>query len=106
MAGHGWESATFEMKTRPNRVERDIERKDLLMPQGFGLKLFAECLACGLLVGVGFLFGPLTVVGFALDGHAPWIWPTIGVVSLVAGLLMFVYVRHDAKDFVASLDES
>jgi hypothetical protein len=63
-------------------------------------------LACGLLVGVGFLSGPLTIVGFALDGHAPWIWPTIGVLSLCAGLLMFVYVRHDAKDFDASLDES
>jgi hypothetical protein len=43
--------------------------------------------------------------GFALDGHAPWIWPTIGVVSLCAGLSMFVYVRHDAKDFIASVDE-
>lgn len=103
---HGWESASFEMNTRPNRAERDIERKDLLMPQGFGLKLFAECLGCGLLVGVGLLFGPLTVVGFALDGHAPWIWPTIGVVSLVAGLSMFAYVRHDVRDFVGSLDES
>ena len=102
---HGWESASFEMNTRPDKVERDISRKDLMLPSGFGLKLFAECLGCGVLVGVGFLFGPLTIVGFALDGHAPWIWPTIGVVSLCAGLSMFVYVRHDAKDFIASVDE-
>ena len=76
------------------------------MPQGFGLRLFAECLACGVLLGIGFLLGPLMVVGFALDGHAPWVWPTIGVFSLCAGLSMFFFVRHDVKDFVGSLDES
>ena len=74
--------------------------------RGFGLKLFAECLACGLLVGIGFLWGPLTIIAFATDGHAPWFWPTIGGVSLAAALLMFAYVRRDVKDFVGSLDES
>ena len=101
----GWERASFDWRTKPNRVERDISRSDLILPGGFGLKLFAECLACGLLVGIGFLWGPLTIVAFAQDGHAPWFWPTIGGVSLGAGLLMFAYVRKDVKDFVTSLDE-
>jgi len=77
-----------------------------MLPNGFGVKLLAECFACGLLVAIGFLWGPLTIVGFALDGHAPWLWPTIGATSVVLALLMFVYVRRDVKDFVASLDES
>ena len=93
------------MNTRPRRVERDIERKDLALPSGFGLTLLVECLACGLLVGVGFLWGPLTIVAFAEDGRAPWFWPTIGGASLVVALLMFVYVRRDVKDFVDSIDE-
>ena len=52
------------------------------------------------------LWGPLTIVGIFLDGHAPWTWPVIGAASLCFGLLMFVYVRHDVKDFIASVDES
>jgi hypothetical protein len=94
------------MNTRPDRVERDITRTDLILPGGFGLKLLAECLAAGLLLGIGFLWGPLTIVGIFLDGRAPWTWPAIGAASLVSGLLMFAYVRHDVKDFMASIDES
>jgi hypothetical protein len=94
------------MNTRPDRVERDIARTDLILPGGFGVKLFAECLAAGLLFALGFLWGPLTVLGIFLDGHAPWTWPVIGSASLVVGLLMFAYVRHDVKDFIASIDES
>jgi hypothetical protein len=94
------------MNTRPDRVDRDIGRRDLLLPGGFGVKLFAECLACGVLVAMGFLWGPLTIVAIAHEGHAPWFWPTIGGVSLGVALLMFAYVRWDAKDFMASVDES
>jgi hypothetical protein len=101
----GWERASFDMKTRPNRVERHIARPDLMLPAGFGLKLFAECLACGLLVGIGLLWGPLTVVAIGQEGHAPWFWPTIGGVSLGLALSMFVYVRRDVKDVIASIDE-
>jgi hypothetical protein len=102
----GWDRASFEMNTRPDRVERDIERSDLLLPSGFGAKLFFECLACGVLVGVGFLWGPLTIVAMAFDGNAPWFWPTIGGFSLVMAFVMFVYVRADVKDVIAELGES
>ena len=54
---------------------------------------------------IGFLWGPLTIVAFGLDGHAPWFWPAIGAFSLLMALVMFVYVRRDVKDFVAELDE-
>jgi hypothetical protein len=101
----GWERASFDMNTKPNRVERNITRTDLMLPGGFGLKLLAECLAVGLLFSLGFLWGPLTVLGIFLDGHAPWTWPALGAASVVCGLLMFVYVRHDVKDFMASIDE-
>jgi hypothetical protein len=102
--GKGWDRASFEMNTRPNRVERDVSRKNLMLPKGFGVKLFFECMACGLLVGIGFLWGPLTIVAIGLDGHAPWFWPVIGAVSLGLGLLMFFYVRSDVKDVLSELD--
>jgi len=92
------------MNTRPDRVERDVSRKDLMLPKGFGVKLFLECMACGVLVGVGFLWGPLTIAAIGFDGHAPWFWPLIGVVSLGLGLLMFFYVRSDVKDVLSDLD--
>jgi len=101
----GWDRASFEMNTRADRVERDIERKDLMLPSGFGVKLFAERLACGVLVGVGLLWGPLTIAAFALDGDAPWFWPAIGGFSILLALVMFVYVRRDVRDIVAELEE-
>ena len=103
---HGWESASFEMNTKPDRVERDISRKDLALPSGFGPKLFAECLVCGVLVSAGFFWGPLSIVAFALNGHAPWFWPAIGAAAIVITLLMFWYVRRDVGVFIDSLDES
>jgi hypothetical protein len=102
----GWDRASFEMNTKPDRVERDIGRPDLMLPAGFGAKLLAECLACGLLMAMGFLWIPLTIVAFAHEGHAPWFWPTIGGASLGTALFMFVYVRRDVKDFIVSIDES
>src|SRR5213594_341467 len=102
----GWDRASLEMKTRPIRVERDISRRDLMLPSGFGLKLFLECLACGALVGVGFFWGPLSIVAFGLDGQAPWFWPVIGGASLAIALLIFAYVRRDVKDFIGSIDET
>jgi hypothetical protein len=102
----GWDRASFQMNTRPRRVERDISRKDLRLPEGFGLKLVGECLACGALVAFGFFWGPLSVVAFAQDGHAPWFWPVLAGVALLAALLMFVYVRWDVKDVLEEIDES
>jgi len=102
----GWDRASFEMNTRPIRVERDISRRDLMLPSRFGPALFAECLACGVLVGAGFFWGPLTIAAVMLGGGAPWFWPTMACVCLTIALLMLAYVRHDVKDLIDSIDES
>jgi hypothetical protein len=103
--GKGWERASFEFNTRPNRVERNISRRDLLIPSGTGLTLFADCMACGALLGLLFWF-PLSLTSFLMGGDQPWLWWTIGGASLGLGLLLFAYARWDLVRFMRSLDES
>jgi len=101
--GKGWERASIVFNTRPNRVPRNITRRDLLIPSGTGLALFGECMACGALFALA-LFFPLGVVSILLGGDQSWFWWTIGGACLAFGPVLFVYARWDLKDFIRSLE--
>ena len=101
----GWERASIEANTRPNRVKRIISRRDLMIPSGTGVALFGECMARGALFALA-LFFPLGAVAILLGGDQPWFWWTIGGASLGIGPLIFAYASWDMKDFICSLEES
>ncbi len=100
----GWERASIEFNTRPNRVKRNISRRDLLIPSGTGLGLFGECMACGALFALA-LFFPLGIVAILLGGDQPWFWWTIGGSAPGFGLLIFAYASWDMRHFIRSLQD-
>lgn len=100
----GWDRASIEFHTRPNRVKRNISRRDLLIPSGTGLALFGECMACGAFLALTLWF-PLAMVSILLGGDQPWLWWTIGGASLGFGPLLFAYASWDLKHFIRSLEE-
>ena len=96
--GKGWDRASFELNTRPDKMSRDVGREDLLVPTIVGggpLKLAGLCLACGLMLAVLWLWPILTIAGILGLGLDLWIYPVIGGIGFVAGAALFVFSRWD-----------
>ena len=92
----------MDMKVRPNKVERDIGRNDLVLVIGPGSpKMLAGTLVAA--VGItAMLVWPLTTIFLILTGlHAPddWFWGTVGVLTLVFWATLYTLaVRETADD--------
>jgi hypothetical protein len=97
-----WDRASFEMNTRPIRVERDITRADLAAPsKGSLLILTLACIACGLGLAFLFVFWPLMLVALLDVGVGRWIVPAVlasGVVFAAWLLIWELRVRRDVRD--------
>jgi hypothetical protein len=96
--GKGWDRASFDLNTRPDKMYRDIGQKDLLVPVGGGaLKLAGLCLACGLMLAVLWLWPILTIAGILGLGLDLWLYPLIASVGLLTAVSLFVFSRWDFK---------
>jgi hypothetical protein len=97
-----WDRPSMDMKVRPNKVERDIGRRDLVLVIGPGSpKMLAGTLVAA--VGItAMLVWPLTTVFLILTGlHAPddWFWGTVGALTLVFWATLYTLaVRETAGD--------
>ena len=97
----GWERASIGMNTRPNRVERDIRREDLLAPSGGRLAtLFAECLLCGVLAAVLYVFFPLLLIAFVGFDLGPWLLGAVAVGAVATATALFVWELRARQDFL------
>jgi hypothetical protein len=98
--GKGWDRASFDMNTRPDKIYRDIGQEELLVSTAVGggaLKLAGLCFACGLLLAVLWLWPILTIAGILGLGLDLWLYPVITSVGFVAGVALFVFSRWDFK---------
>jgi hypothetical protein len=97
-----WERASFEMNTRPIRVERDVTQADLIVPRiGSLVALVLACLGCGLGLAMLFVFWPLMLVALLDIGVGRWIIPAVLVSSAVFAVVLFIWelqVRRDVAD--------
>lgn len=98
--GKGWDRASFDLNTRPDKIYRDIGQKDLLVPTAVGrggLKLAGLCLAGGLMLAVLWLWPILTIAGILGLGLDLWLYPVIASVGLLTAVPLFVFSRWDFK---------
>ena len=83
---------------RPDRIERDISRIDLLVPTGDGtIRLLAICMACGVMLSLLFVWTTLAL--FAIVGlvSARWVYAIVLAVAIVSGLALFVFASWDFR---------
>lgn len=98
-----WDRASFAFRTRPIKVERDISRQDLLIPDSDSLlKLFAGCLACGAMISVLWGWFGLTLVTLFFGlGDGPWFWWVMLAIGVGSTAVLFAYAAwertHDAE---------
>jgi hypothetical protein len=79
--GKGWERASFEMNTRPDKIVRDISQADL----------FALCAACGLMIAALYVWTTLLAVSILGLGLGRWFYPVVlaSAAVITAGLYVF-----------------
>ena len=98
MGTKGWDRASLDLNVRPNKVERDISRADLLVPTDDSrLRLLAVCLACGAMISLLFVWTVLAM--FALMGlvSARTVYTVVVGAAIVAGLALFAFATWDFK---------
>ena len=98
----GWDRASFEFRTRPVNVERDITSADLVAPRnGSLLVLTLGCIGCGLGLAFLFVFWPLMLVALLDVGVGRWILPAVVASGLVFAAWLFAWelrVRRDVAE--------
>jgi hypothetical protein len=96
-----WDRPSLDLKVRPNRLIRNIGRKDLLIPRGPSkLRMLALTLVGGIAMAVLYVWPPLMIVVLVTPvavGAAFWL--ALGVAALVFWLTLFTLaVRESAAD--------
>lgn len=99
-----WERASFQVNTRPIKVERDIWRDDLLAPSHERpIVLAALCLLCGLLLSVLYVYFPLLLITFAGFDLGGWLMGSVAVGAVASAVVLYRWERRDERDFLSEL---
>ena len=99
-----WERASFQMNTRPIRVERGIRRADLLAPShSHPVVLAAMCLLCGLMLSVLYVYFPLLLVTFAGFDLGGWLLGSVALGAVASAVGLYRWERRGERDFVNEL---
>jgi hypothetical protein len=99
-----WERPSFEINTRPIKVERDIRREDLLAPShSKPLTLAALCLVCGVMLAVLYVYFPLLLITFAGVDLGGWLMGSVAVGAVASAVLLYRWERRDERDFLNEL---
>lgn len=99
-----WDRPSLEMNTRPIKVERDIRREDLLAPaHERSVVLAAQCLLCGLMLSVLYVYFPLLLITFAGFDLGAWLMGSFVVGAVAGAVLLYVWERRDERDFLSEL---
>lgn len=96
-----WERASFQVNTRPIKVERDIRREDLLTPSHHNpVLLAAACLLCGLMISVLYVFFPLLLITFAGFDLGPWLMGSVLVGAIACAIALYAWEIRAQRDFL------
>jgi hypothetical protein len=99
-----WDRPSFEMNTRPIKVERDIRREDLLTPSLGGTAfLAAACLLCGVMLSVLYVYFPLLLITFAGFDLGAWLLGSVLVGAIASSVGLYVWETRAERDFLNEL---
>ena len=99
-----WDRPSFEINTRPIKVERDSRRADLLAPSHTRPAVLGVlCLLCGLMLSVLYVYVPLLLITFAGFDLGPWLLGSVLVGAAASASALYVWERRDERDFLDEL---
>jgi len=94
----GWDRASLDLNTRPDKVVRDISRDDLLVPTDVGdgrLRLAGLCAACGVMLALLWVWTALMLFSLTDHGVGRWFYPIVGASAVVLSVALYVFASWD-----------
>lgn len=94
----GWDRASLEFNTRPDKAERDVSQQDLLLPMlgtGGKLELLLVSAACGLMLALLWVWTTLLLLTFLGLGVGRWFYPIVFGAALIAAVAIFGFACWD-----------
>lgn len=88
-----WDRASFELNTRPPRVQRRVKQRDLLLPADHNpFRLLGACLVCGVCASILYVWLPLLLVTIGLSRPiGPRIWLIVLAAAVLVSLVLYVF---------------
>ena len=88
-----WDRASFELNTRPPRVQRRVKQRDLLLPADHNpFRLLGACVVCGVCASVLYVWMPLLLVTIGLSRPiGPRIWLIVLAAAVLLSLVLYVF---------------
>lgn len=88
-----WDRASFELNTRPPRVQRRVKQRDLLLPADHNpFRLLGACLVCGVCASMLYVWLPLLLVTIGLSRPiGPRIWLIVLAAAVLVSLVLYVF---------------
>jgi hypothetical protein len=94
----GWNRASLEFTTRPDKVVRDVSQRDLMVPTVVGegrVRLALMCVACGAMLSVLWVWTALMLLAVADRGIGGWFYPVVGGSAIVLSVALYVFSTWD-----------
>jgi hypothetical protein len=94
----GWDRASFDFNTRPDKMVRDISQQDLMVPTVIGgsrLHLAGICAACGLLLSLLWVWTTLMILSVVGIGPGGWFYPIVAAAAVVFACALYVFSTWD-----------
>ena len=88
-----WDRASFELNTRPPRVQRRVKQRDLLLPADHNpFRLLGACVVCGICASILYVWMPLLLVTIGLSRPiGPRIWLIVLGAAVLLSLVLYVF---------------
>jgi len=88
-----WDRASFELNTRPPRVQRRVKQRDLLLPADHNpFRLLGPCVVCGICASILYVWMPLLLVTIGLSRPiGPRIWLIVLAAAVLLSLVLYVF---------------
>jgi hypothetical protein len=96
--GKGWDRASFDFNVRPDKIARDISRRDLQVPsvvRGGRLELLAMCIACGLMIALLYVWTTLLALTILGVGVGRWFYPIVLGSAAASAVGLFAFSSWD-----------
>lgn len=97
-----WDRPSIDFKVRPDKLEMDVTRNDLIIPSGPSVpKMFALTFVAGASITILYVFLPLIILALATSASiaSPWFWGTLAIIAVACWLTLFALaIRESTAD--------
>jgi hypothetical protein len=94
----GWDRASLDFNTRPDKILRDVSQHDLMVPTVVGegrLRLALLCSGCGIMLSLLWVWTAMMLLSLVDLGPGRWFYPIVAAAAVVLSATLYVFSTWD-----------